>query len=146
MKAKTVDTILRVTSLGFALIYLLPLRGTSDMGFIFITKIFGLGSFIPALMAADYHSRYYEETINGKENRYLKAKTYREYAQNTIVHVSYVLPIAVILLGPPNPIYGVLGIFYLISEKLFDEFQRYIQFAGNASVYSKFIFTRKHFL
>ena len=115
-----------------------------------IIKLIGLGSFIPNLLATDYHRKYFLNIVNNKEKNQ-RNKSIKEnrklrifYVLSLKKHLIFTVPIICFLIGVNNIQSFVICVTYLVCEKIFDELQRYLQCCKeNIKDYTIFLFVRR---
>ena len=147
------SALLRVIAMIIPIIVIMVLENYKDKNYDFISILIGMGAFLPSILACDYYKEYnlaYRQEklyLNQEINDDKTFNLFKNYIQNTFLHVICVLPIVLIIIGPNNIIGIISTLTYISGEKIFDESQRFLQCAeADINKYSIYLILRKCFL
>ena len=104
------------------------------------------------LLASDYHREYFIQRAN-KDNKNLIEKDIKKlrdlrtnYIFRTRVHMGIAIPLITFLLGANSIFSFIFTAIFILSEKIFDELQKFLQCCRSSTVeYTFFIFLGKYY-
>ena len=142
--------VIRLVSMTFPLIALKIISSSNDQNITLLIKIIGLGGYMNHLLASDYHREYFIRRAN-KDNKNLNEKDIKKlrdlrtnYIFRTRIHMGISIPLITFLLGSNSIFSWIFTSIFIVSEKIFDELQRFLQCCRSSTVeYTFFIFFRK---
>tara|TARA_B100000212_G_scaffold298296_1_gene242429 strand:+ start:3354 stop:4574 length:1221 start_codon:yes stop_codon:yes gene_type:complete len=143
LKLFNIYAILRLSAIAFPLITITLTNELNPFLKIFSLKIISLGWIGAAFFANEFYKDLYNSLL---ENDYKLISNLKKYINLQIWQFFITVPIIVYLFKANNFLEGVTLIIFLISEKIFDEVQRVLQFLDVSSKYYTFYLLTKRSL